>query len=292
MSVTALVREPSPRLADDAELTFLPRRPVDLALARAQHAAYIEVLTRLGAEVVWLPPLPACPDGVFVEDTVVIVDRLAVLTHPGAPSRRAEVDSLRPTLDRRGWATASIVAPATLDGGDVLQIGRTVYVGLSTRSDRRAVEQLAALLDPLGRSVIGVPIDGALHLKTAATALPDGTILAIGEALDVGAFHAHEVVEPPETAGANVLLVGPTVVVPTSAPMTAELIAGRGFDVVSVDLSELEKVEAGPTCLSVLLPLPGRDRPPAATRPSPPGAKRSGHAGTPPGRQPPAGAPR
>ena len=254
MSVTALVRAPSPRLADDAELTFLPRRPVDLALAREQHAAYVEVLHRLGVEVVWLPPLPAFPDGVFVEDTVVIVDRLALLTRPGARSRRAEVDSVRATLHACSWPTVGIRPPATLDGGDVLQVDRTVYVGRSSRSDQGAVEQLEALLAPLGRSVIGVPVDGALHLKTAATALPDGTILAIADAVDVRAFGEHEVVEPPEPAGANVLLVGDTVVVPTSAPRTAELIASRGFVIERLDLSELEKVEAGLTCMSVLLP--------------------------------------
>lgn len=261
---TALVRAVSPRLAE-AELTFLDRVPIDVARAQRQHTDYRRALARLGLEVVALPPAPDHPDGVFVEDTVIVVDDLAVLTRPGAPSRRAEPDSVGPTLLERGLEVVRITAPGHLDGGDVLQVTDTLYVGVGARTDTAGAEQLAAAVARRGRRVVPVPVPGALHLKTAVTALPDGTLVGRPELLGcaelpgvplppaTGSVPVRPIVSVPEPAGANVLLVGDTVVVSASAPATAALIAARGFEVVVVEVDELEKAESGVTCMSVLL---------------------------------------
>jgi dimethylargininase len=226
--------------------------PIDVAVAVAQHASYLALLERLGLDLVVAPELPDHPDGVFVEDTAVVVDGLAILARPGAPSRRGEVESIHALLAGRGLRTASITAPGTLDGGDVLQVGPTVYVGRTTRTDDAGIAQLRALLAP-GREVVAVDVRGALHLKSAATALPDGTIVTAPGCVDEAVFAGREVLHVPEPSGADVLLVGQTVVVAASAPRTARMIAERGFEVVTIDLSELEKAEAGVTCPSILL---------------------------------------
>jgi dimethylargininase len=251
----ALVRGVSPLLAD-AELTFLERGPIDPDRAAAQHAAYCDLLTGLGVALVRVPAADEHPDGTFVEDVAVVVDELVVLTRPGATSRRGEVSSVAAVVEGLGLRTASIEAPATLDGGDVLQVGRTVFVGVGGRTNSAAVAQLTVLLAPLGRTVVPVDVTGCLHLKTGATALPDGTVLAVREWLDTDVFTArgHEVVQVPEVAGADILLVGDHVVLSAAAPDTAALVAARGFAVHPVGIDELERAEAGPTCLSVLLP--------------------------------------
>ncbi|MEX0835251.1 MAG: hypothetical protein WD010_04120 [Nitriliruptor sp.] len=249
----ALVREPSPQLAE-GEVTFLARTPLDLQRARVQHAAYLDLLGRLGLEVVHAPPAPDHPDGVFVEDAVVVVDQLAVLTRSGATSRRGETDSLRPVLAERGLTLATIAAPGTLDGGDVLQVGDVIYVGRTTRTNDAGTAQLRDLVSPLGRTVTTVEVAGALHLKTAATALPDGRILAGFGHVPAAGFSGREVIDAQEPSGADVLLVGDAVVIAASAPRTAAMLSARGYRVQQVDIGEFEKVEAGPTCLSVLLP--------------------------------------
>jgi len=249
----ALVREVSPDLGD-AQLTFVHRQPVDIEVARRQHDGYVGCLASLGLDIVRLPPAPEHPDGVFVEDAVVLIDSVAVLTRPGASSRRAEVGSVRAAVEARGLAVASIEAPGTLDGGDILQIGQTVHVGRTTRTNQAGIEQLTALVEPLGRHVIPVDVRDALHLKTAATALPDATIIASLDRVDLGAFAGREVIAAPEPAGANVLLFGDTVIVSAAAPATAAIVRKRGFAVQTVEITELEKAEAGPTCLTVLLP--------------------------------------
>jgi dimethylargininase len=246
------VRAVSSRIAD-AELTFLDRVPIDLERARAQHLAYVGTLRDLGLDVLQAPLADDHPDGVFVEDAVVVVDDLAVLTTPGAASRRAEPATLVALLRGAGLELVAIGDAGTLDGGDVLQVGRTVYVGRTRRTDDGGIRRLAELLRARGRDVVPVDVTGALHLKTSATALPDGTILAVPEWLDVTAFGDREVVAVPEPAGADVLLVGVTVVLSSSAPRTAALIAERGWTVRTVEIDEFEKAEAGPTCLSVVL---------------------------------------
>lgn len=251
----ALVRAVSPRLAD-AELTFLPRVAFDPDRAVAQHAGYVDLLGRLGHEVVRVPDAPEHPDGTFVEDTVVVVDGLAVLTRPGAESRRGEVGPVGEVLRAMGLTTTAVEAPATLDGGDVLQVGRHVFVGLGGRTTPDGVEALRAALAPRGRVVVPVAVTGCLHLKSGATALPDGTVVAVTDWLDTAAFEAAglAVVEAPEPAGADLLLSGDRVVVSAAAPGTAELVRSRGFEAHPVAIDELEKAECGVTCLSVLVP--------------------------------------
>ena len=250
----ALVRAGSGRL-DRAELTFLDRAPVDPARAAAQHRAYADLLAELGHRVVQVAPADGLPDGMFVEDAAVVVGDLAVLTRPGAASRRPEVDTVRAALAGLGMRTAAIRPPATLDGGDVLQVGRTVFVGLSSRTTADGVEQLRSLVAPLGRTVLPVRVHGCLHLKTGATPLPDGTALVTPGVLDEARFAdaGVPVLSAPEPAGANVLLSGDRVVLPASAPRTAALLRAR-YDVRTLDIAELEKLEAGLTCLSILVP--------------------------------------
>ena len=251
----ALVRAVSPRLAD-AELTFLHREPIDAARAAVQHGGYVDLLRRLGHHVVQVPDAPEHPDGTFVEDAVVVVDDLAVLTRPGAESRRGEVASVASVVRSIGLRTVEVSAPATIDGGDVLQVGLHVFVGLGGRTNAAAVEQLRSFLTPLGRSVVGVPVTGCLHLKTGATALPDGTVVAVTDWLDTSAFTdvGLRVVQAPEATGADLLLSGDRVVLSAAAPETAALVRSLGFQAHPAEIDELEKAECGVTCLSVLLP--------------------------------------
>lgn len=249
----AVVRAPSPRLAE-AELTHRDRVPIDVRVAAGQHAGYRALLERLGLRIVVAPELPQHPDGVFVEDTAVVVEDLAILARPGAPSRRGEVPSIRVLLEGRGLRTTSIEVPGTLDGGDVLQVGADVYVGRTRRTNAAGIVQLGALLRPLGRRVVPVDVSGVLHLKSAVTALPDGSVVMAPGCVDASAFDGRAIREAAEPSGADVLLVKDTVVVAASAPRTAAMIEDLGFAVVTIDLSELEKAEAGVTCPSILLP--------------------------------------
>ncbi len=250
-----LVRDVSPRLAD-AELTFLADRTIDAGRAAAQHDGYVHLLQQLGHEVVRIVPAPEHPDGTFVEDAVVVVEDLAVCTRPGAESRRGEVASVRDSLLGLGLRTHDVVDPGTLDGGDVLPVGRHVFVGLGGRTNPDGVEQLRDALAPLGRTVVPVDVTGCLHLKSGATALPDGTVVAVTSWLDSSVFTAAglEVLEAPEHAGADLLLSGDRVVLSAAAPLTAELIRLRGIEAHPVVIDELEKAECGVTCLSVLVP--------------------------------------
>lgn len=249
----ALVRPVSPRLAE-AELTHVERVPIDTDRARAQHDGYRQALAAAGLEVVMAPPLPGHPDGVFVEDAVVVVDDLAVLTRPGAASRRDEPATLAATLAARGYQLARIAGPGHLDGGDVLAVDDVLYVGVSTRTDAAGAAELGALVAARGRRVVTVPVPGALHLKTAVTALPDGILVGVRGWVDAAAFGDRPWLEVPEPAGANLLLVGAQVLVSASAPATAALLTDRGWAVTTVAIDELEKAEAGLTCMSVLLP--------------------------------------
>jgi dimethylargininase len=248
----ALVRPPSSALADGI-VTHIERSPVDPVLARTQHAAYVAALAAHGWSSVEVADAEPYPDGVFVEDTVVVVDDLAVLTLPGALSRRAEVDGTADAVRRLGLREAAIAGPGTLDGGDVLQVGRTVYVGRGGRTNAEGIRQLRALLAPLGRVVVPVSLLGVLHLKSAMTALPDGTLIGLPTLLDVEGLPPMR--RPAEEGGAHVVPLGDgAVLLAASAPKTAERLDDLGFDVVVVDIGEFEKLEGCVTCLSVLVP--------------------------------------
>ncbi len=252
MNSTGLVRSPSSRLAEGI-VTHISRTPVDVDLARSQHAAYADALAAGGWKVQQVPAADDCPDSVFVEDAVVVCDDLAVLTRPGAPGRRAEVPGAEQAVRSLGLRTARITGPGTLDGGDVLQSGRTVYVGRGGRTNGEGIRQLRSLLASLGRTVITVPLGEVLHLKSAVTALPDGTFLLLPDLVPAGLFPAVRPVA--EESGCHVVpLGGDRVLIAASAPRTAELLADLGFTPVVVDISEFEKLEGGVTCLSVLVP--------------------------------------
>jgi dimethylargininase len=251
MNGTSVVRLPSSRLADGI-VTYISRTEVDLNLAKRQHAAYVAALEVSGWAVKHAPDAEDCPDSVFVEDTVVVCDDLAVLTRPGAPQRRAEVDGVAPVLASLGLRTARIEAPGTLEGGDVLQAGATVYVGRGGRTNSEGIRQLRALLAPLGRTVTGVPLGEVLHLKSAVTALPDGTFLLLPDLVPAGLFPAVRPVT--EESGCHVVpLGGDRVLIAASAPRTAASLEDLGFTPVVVDISEFEKLEGCVTCLSVLI---------------------------------------
>jgi dimethylargininase len=252
----ALVRRQSSRLAEGI-VTLIGRTPVDVDLARAQHDAYTAALGAAGWSVHEVPPADGCPDGVFVEDSVVVSGGTAVLTRSGAPVRRAELAGVEAAVRELGLPVRRIEEPGTLDGGDILQIGQTVYAGRGDRTNAAGIEQLAAHLLPLGRTVVAVPLYGVLHLKSAVTALPDGTVLAWRE--DQARFDdpAPSLLRVPEEAGAHVVpLGGADVLIASSAPRTAELLAGRGLNPVVVDIGEFERLEGCVTCLSVLIPAP------------------------------------
>src|SRR5258708_40162128 len=199
------------------ELTHLGRAPIDLARARTQHDAYEQALVEAGCTLERLPPEDSMPDSVFVEDTALVFDELAVITRPGAESRRGEAASVAAALGRyRPFAT--IEAPAIIDGGDALRVGRDVYVGLSTRTNEAAVEQLTRILMPHGYRVHRLAVHGCLHLKSAATEAGDGTVLVNPEWIDASRFAKTIAVDPQEPAGANVLRIGGDLVPPPALP--------------------------------------------------------------------------
>jgi dimethylargininase len=236
------------------ELTHLERVPIDVARAAEQHERYEAALRALGVEVERLPATDELPDSVFVEDTAVVVDEVAVLARPGAESRRAEVSSVAAALARYR-TLAAIAAPGTLDGGDVLRIGRRIFVGLSARTNEAGVAQLAACLAPYGYRVEGLAVSGCLHLKSAVTAIDAATIVLNPAWVDAARLGARRTIEvdPEEPMAANVLAIGTSVLVNATAPRTARRIAAAGFDVVLVDQSELAKAESGLTCCSLIL---------------------------------------
>ena len=252
MSMRALVRRPGPRLAEGL-VTHISRSPVDGDLALRQWQSYVDALQAAGWETVEVPPADDCPDAVFVEDTVVVYGDLAVIARPGADQRRPEVSGTESTLQRLGYRIARIEAPGTLDGGDVLKHDRTVWVGLGGRTNEAGMEQLAALLGPLGAEVVGVPVSRVLHLKSGVTALPDGTVIGYEPLVD-DPDRWPSFLTVPEAEGAHVVLLdGSTVLMSASAPATRALFEGRGLRVIAVDITEFEKLEGCVTCLSVRL---------------------------------------
>ncbi|MFC9088308.1 dimethylargininase [Nocardiopsis dassonvillei] len=245
----ALMRRPGPGLARGAA----PRTEVDPVLAARQYTIYQEAVASAGWRVCEVAPAPEHPDAVFVEDTVVVCEDLAVLTRPGARERRGEVEGVEAAVRRLGLRVARIEAPGTLDGGDVLQVGSTVYVGVGGRTDAEGAAQLEQLLKPLGREVVRVGLGAAPHLKSAVTALPDGTLVGLPELVEAGALPP--VRRAAEERGAHVLpLGGRDVLVSAAAHETIHQLSADRWRVLPVDISEFEKLEACVTCLSVLIP--------------------------------------
>jgi dimethylargininase len=252
MPLTAITRDVSPNI-NECELSFHPRQRIDVEKAIEQHEAYRDCLKELGARIVSLSAEPGLPDGVFVEDTAVVLDEIAVIANMGATSRRAETTSVAEALGRYR-PLKFLTAPATLDGGDVMRIGRTLFIGLSRRTNRQAVEQLSELVRRRGYRVQAIEVTGCLHLKSACSYVGNNRILVNRSWIEVEALAGFELLEvdEEEPAAANALLLKDVVVLPESFPKTRALLEERGFRVRTVDVSELQKAEAGVTCGSLI----------------------------------------
>ena len=248
----ALIRQPSPLMASACELTHMGRAPIDMALAVSQHAGYAATLRGLGLEVTALPLLPGHADCAFVEDTCVCLPEIAIACRPGTASRRGEVASVAGTLPHA--RIVAINAPATIEGGDVLRVGHTLYVGLTTRTNAAGIAALTEIVSPLGYAVIGVKTSGTLHLKTACTVLPSGAFLANLDWFDPEPFGdaGFIPVDKDEPFAGNTLTIGETILFPAAHPRTAAKVAALGFETALVDISEFAKAEAGLTCLSLI----------------------------------------
>jgi dimethylargininase len=248
----ALTRDVSPNLGG-CELTHLPRETINPVVARVQHREYESCLVRLGCEVRRIPPAPDLPDAVFVEDTAVVLDELAVITRPGADSRKPETGSVAESL-RPFRALRSIEAPGTLDGGDVLTVGRHLFVGRSNRTDAAGIEQLRSILTPHGYRVTSVELTGCLHLKSAVTNVGKDVLLLNSAWVDPGSFPDQTLidVDASEPFAANALLVNDTVLYPAAYPKTRIRLEAHGVRIATVDVSELAKAEGGVTCCSLI----------------------------------------
>lgn len=249
----ALVREVSPEMSS-CELTHLDRTPIDAARAARQHAEYVEALVEAGCVVRWLAPAPRLPDSVFVEDTAVVLDELAVVTRPGARSRRAEVVSVAAVL-QEFRPVHHIRHPGTLDGGDVLHAGRTLYVGETPRSNGSGIAQLREIVAAAGYEVRPAPVRGCLHLKSAVSFLDRETLLINRDWTDASRFSGFRLldVDPGEPFAGNAVRVNEIIIYPKEFPRTGDRLRDAGFRLRPVEASELAKAEGGVTCCSLIL---------------------------------------
>lgn len=249
----AITRGVSPAIAR-CELTHLARQPIDLEEARAQHAAYEACLRALGCTIQRLPGGDDLPDSVFVEDCAVVFDEIAVIARPGAPSRRAETGAVATAL-KAVRPLGRIGPPGTLDGGDVLRAGRRVFVGISSRTNAAAIEQLNRLVSPFGYTVTGVEVRGCLHLKSAVTEAAPGVLLLNPAWVPEGTFHGFTCIEtdPGEPHGANALRIGDDLVYASAFPRTRDRLDSLGLSIHPVDVSELAKAEGAVTCCSLIV---------------------------------------
>lgn len=246
----ALVRIPATNLADGL-VTHIDREPVDAELADKQWDAYVAALSQAGWQTVEVASADSLADSVFVEDTAIVFGDTAVISLPGADSRRAETPGTEAALRAQGLRIERIQEPGTLDGGDVLKVGSTVYVGRGGRTNAEGIRQLRALVAPLGYTVVGVPVTKALHLKTAVTALPDGTVIGYEPLVDNPSVFERFLPVPEAHGTAVVVLSDDTVLMSSSAPASVALVEDLGYTVVQVDISEFEKLEGCVTCLSI-----------------------------------------
>jgi len=238
----------------NCELTYSPRVSIDADLAVQQHQEYQSRLTALGCEVISLPTESTSPDSVFIEDTAVVLDNIAVLCRPGAESRQGEVAGVAEVLQTYRPLEA-IQPPGTLDGGDLLVVGNVIYAGLSTRSNTSGIEQLSTIVEPHGFSVVVVETAKCLHLKSAVSEVAPGLLLINPAWIEKSAFASLELVDTDEEEAhaANALMVGEKLIYPISFPRTLEKLVKRGIDVSPVDVSELQKAEGAVTCCSLIL---------------------------------------
>jgi dimethylargininase len=239
------------------ELTYIARQDIDVAKASRQHEEYKKRLAELGARVISLPPQPTMPDAVFVEDPVVVVDEVAVIARTGAESRRAEAASIARALEKFR-PLRHMREPATLEGGDVMHVGKTIFVGLSPRTNQAGAGQMAAELEPLGYRVRAVPVRGCLHLKTACCYIGEDALLVNRDWVNTDSFTGLKLIGVAENEpwAANALRIAETVLMPASFPGTEAILRGAGFRVDTLDLSELRKAEGSVTCMSVLFDAP------------------------------------
>lgn len=249
----AITRDVSPRM-NECELTHIERTPIDVKVARQQHHSYTEALKSLGCEVIALPAEADLPDSVFVEDTALVLPEVALITRPGADSRKPEVPSIMKALDPYR-PLLRITEPATVDGGDVLVVGKNIYVGLSTRSNDFAVRQMQELLGEYGYSVTGVQMHDCLHLKTAVTRVDDRTLLINRKFVDTHHFEGYDLidVDPSEPLSANCLPIGGSIIFPVAFPKTRGRLEARGYKVKTVQVDELAKAEGAVTCCSLII---------------------------------------
>jgi dimethylargininase len=250
--LTAITRAVSPAIVN-CELSFISRQPIDLQIAATQHHAYEDLLAKLGANVISLPAEPDLPDSMFVEDPAIVLDELAVIFPLGTESRRPEAASLAQAISKFR-KLQYITLPGTLEGGDILRIGRKLFVGLTKRSNAEGIRQLAAILAPHHYEVIAVPVTGCLHLKSAVTCLGRDTLLANRNWFDPAPFSGYDWidVDPTESHAANALALANTIIFPQFFPRTRTRIESAGFHVTSLDISELQKAESGLTCSSLI----------------------------------------
>jgi dimethylargininase len=250
--LTAITRSVSPAIVR-CELSFIERKPINFARAQEQHHAYELLLAKLGARVISLAAEPELPDSMFVEDPALVLDELAVMLPLGTETRRGEAASLAQELSKyRKLETVKL--PGTLEGGDVLRIGRKLFVGLSKRSNAEGHRQLAEIVKPYGYEVIAVPVTGCLHLKSAVTYLGENTLLANRAWFGNAPFAGYDWIEvdPAEPHAANALALGGTIIFPAFFRRTHGRIGSQGFRVTPLDISELQKAESGLTCSSLL----------------------------------------
>jgi dimethylargininase len=250
--LTAITRQVSPSI-NRCELTFHAKEPIDLAKAIAQHEAYEECLTQLGVRVVRLAAEPDLPDAVFVEDAALVVDEVAVIPVMGAATRRPETESLARALSAYR-PLRFMQAPATLDGGDVMRIGRRIFVGASTRTNAEGIAQLRSALAEFNYEVTAVDVRQCLHLKSGCSYVGRNSILVNREWVDVTRLAGFELIDAPESepGAANGLSIRDVVIVPSAFPQTIALLKARRFTVKAIDVSEFQKAEGGVTCKSII----------------------------------------
>jgi dimethylargininase len=250
--LTAITRKVSSALAT-CELSFIERKPIDMTQARMQHSAYEELLGKLGARIISLPEEPGLPDSMFVEDPAIVLDEAAVICSLGTEPRRKESPTIAAALEKFR-KLAHVKLPGTLEGGDVLRVGRKVFVGITARSNPEGIRQLAVILEHYGYDLTAVPVSGCLHLKSAVTYLGRNTLLGNRAWFDWKRLENFEWVEvdPAEPHAGNALAIGESVIFPASFPKTREKIEACGFRVQPLDISELQKAESGLTCSSLL----------------------------------------